>query len=141
MKVIAIITLQVDGKTILPGKSVDIANEEAQSLIDRGFAQSATKETTAAPETSKTPPPPPPPPASLDDIIEAIDQLNPETDFAQSGKPKVEAIEAVLGQNINADTRDKAWELYQKEVDTNDGGGDGNGDDDQTNGSGDDVQE
>lgn len=137
MKVIAVITLQVDGKTILPGKSVDVASEEAQSLIDRGFAQSATK-ATAAPETSKTPPPP----ASLDDIIEAIDQLNPETDFVKSGKPKVEAIEAVLGQNISADTRDKAWELYQKEVDTtNDGGGDGNGDDDQTNGSGDDVQE
>ena len=78
MKVIAVITLQVDGKTILPGKSVDVTSEEAQSLIDRGFAQSATK-ATAAPETSKTPPPPP---ASLDDIIEAIDQLNPETDFA-----------------------------------------------------------
>lgn len=140
MKVIAVITLQVDGKTILPGKSVDVASEEAQSLIDRGFAQSATK-ATAAPETSKTPPPPPPSPASLDDIIEAIDQLNPETDFAKSGKPRVEAIEAVLGQNISADTRDKAWELYQKEVDTNDGGRDGNGDDDQTNGSGDDVQE
>ena len=140
MKIIAVITLQVDGKTILPGKSVDVASEEAQSLIERGFAQSATK-TTAAPETSKTPPSPPPPSASLDDIIEAIDQLNPETDFAKSGKPKVEAIEAVLGQNINADTRDKAWELYQKEVDTNDGGGDGNGDDDQTNGSGYDVQE
>lgn len=138
MKITAIITLHVDGKIILPGKSVDISDEEAQSLIDRGFAQSATK-ATAAPETSKTPPPPPP--ASLDDIIEAIDQLNPETDFAKSGKPKVEAIEAVLGQNINADTRDKAWELYQKEVDTNDGGGDGNGDDDQTNGSGYDVQE
>ena len=141
MKITAIITLHFDGKTILPGKSVDISDEEAKSLIERGFAQSATKETTAAPETSKTPPPPPPPPASLDDIIEAIDQLNPETDFAKSGKPKVEAIEAVLDQNINADTRDKAWELYQKEVDTNDGGGDGNGDDDQTNGSGDDVQE
>ncbi len=135
MKITAIITLHVDGKTILPGKSVDVANEEAQSLIDRGFAQSATK-ATAAPETSKTPPPPPPS-ASLDDIIEAIDQLNPETDFAKNGKPKVEAIEAVLGQNIDAEARDKAWELYQKEVDTNDGGGD----DDQTNGSGDDVQE
>lgn len=122
MKVIAVITLQVDGKTILPGKSVDVASEEAQSLIERGFAQSAAK-ATAAPETSKTPPPPPPP-ASLDDIIEAIDQLNPETDFAKSGKPKVEAIEAVLGQNIDAEARDKAWELYQKELETDGASGD-----------------
>ena len=117
MKVIAVITLQVDGKTILPGRSVDVASEEAQSLIDRGFAQSATK-ATAAPETSKTPP------ASLDDIIEAIDQLNPETNFAKSGKPKVEAIEAVLGQNISAETRDKAWVLYQKELETDGASGD-----------------
>lgn len=123
MKVIAIITLQVDGKTILPGKSVDVASEEAQSLIDRGFAQSATKETTAAPETSKTPPPPLPPPASLDDIIEAIEILNPENDFAKNGKPKVEAIEAVLGENIDAEARDKAWELYQKELEADEASG------------------
>ena len=121
MKVIAIITLQVDGKTILPGKSVDVANEEAQSLIDRGFAQSATNEMTAAPETSKTPPPPS---ASLDDIIEAIEILNPETDFAKNGKPKVEAIEAVLGENIDAEARDKAWELYQKELEADEASGD-----------------
>ena len=124
MKVIAIITLQVDGKTILPGKSVDVANEEAQSLIDRGFAQSATNKTTAVPEASKTPPPPPPPPASLDDIIEAIEILNPETDFAKNGKPKVEAIEAVLGENIDAEARDKAWELYQKELEADKASGD-----------------
>ena len=124
MKVIAIITLQVDGKTIFPGKSVDVANEEAQSLIDRGFAQSATKTTTAAPETSKTPPPPPPLSASLDDIIEAIEILNPETDFAKNGKPKVEAIEAVLGENIDAEARDKAWELYQKELEADEASGD-----------------
>lgn len=124
MKVIAIITLQVDGKTILPGKSVDVASEEAQSLIDRGFAQSATNETTAAPETSKTPPPPPPLSASLDDIIEAIEILNPETDFAKNGKPKVEAIEAVLGENIDAEARDKAWELYQKELEADEASGD-----------------
>ncbi len=121
MKVIAIITLQVDGKTILPGKSVDISDEEAKSLIERGFAQSATKEMTAAPETSKTPPPPS---ASLDDIIEAIEILNPETDFAKNGKPKVEAIEVVLGENIDAEARDKAWELYQKELEADEASGD-----------------
>lgn len=38
MKITAIVTLHVDGKTILPGKSVDISDEEAKSLIDRGFS-------------------------------------------------------------------------------------------------------
>ena len=41
MKITAIITLHVDGKTILPNKSVDISDEEAKSLIERGFAKSA----------------------------------------------------------------------------------------------------
>ena len=135
MKVIAVITLQVDGKTILPGKPVDIPDEEAKPLIERGFAKSADASAVAEQKPAQTQQPEP----AIDDVIEAIEILSPETDFAKSGKPKVEAIESVLGQNINADTRDKAWELYQKEVDTNDGGGDG--DDDQTNGSGDDVQE
>ena len=55
---------------------------------------------------------------------EAIEILNPETDFAKNGKPKVEAIEAVLGQNISAETRDKAWELYQKELAADEASGD-----------------
>ena len=120
MKITAIITLHVDGKTILPGKSVDVASEEAQSLIDRGFAQSAEASAAAEQKPAQTQQPEP----AIDDVIEAIEILNPETDFAKNGKPKVEAIEAVLGQNISAETRDKAWELYQKELEVDEASGD-----------------
>ena len=120
MKVIAIITLHVDGKTILPGKSVDISDEEAKSLIERGFAKSA--DASAVKEQNPVQPQQSEP--AIDDVIEAIEILNPETDFAKNGKPKVEAIEAVLGQNISADSRDKAWELYQKELEADEASGD-----------------
>ena len=112
MEIIAIITLHVDGKTILPGKSVDISDEEAKSLIERGFAKSADASAVVEQKPVQNQQPEP----AIDDVIEAIEILNSETDFAKNGKPKVEAIEAVLGQNISAETRDKAWELYQKEL-------------------------
>jgi hypothetical protein len=118
MKIIAIITLQVDGKTILPGKSVDISDEEAKSLIERGFAKSADVSAMTEQKPAQQPEP------AIDDVIEAIEILNPETDFAKNGKPKVEAIEAVLGQNISGETRDKAWELYQKELAADEASGD-----------------
>jgi hypothetical protein len=120
MKITAIITLHVDGKTILPGKSVDISDEEAKSLIERGFAKLAE----ASAVTEQKPVQILQPEPAIDDVIEAIEILNPKTDFAKNGKPKVEAIEAVLGQNISAETRDKAWELYQKELAADEASGD-----------------
>ena len=120
MKVIAVITLQVDGKTILPGKSVDISDEEAKSLIERGFAKSADASAVIEQKPAQNQQPEP----AIDDVIEAIEILNPETDFAKNGEPKVEAIEAVLGQNISAETRDQAWELYQKELAADEASGD-----------------
>ena len=85
MKITAIITLHVDGKTILPGKSVDISDEEAKSLIERGFAKSADASGVAEQKPAQTQQPEP----AIDDVIEAIEILNPETDFAKNGKPKV----------------------------------------------------
>jgi len=79
------------------------------SLIERGFAKPVAKASVS------------PPQISLDDILESIDRLNPETDFTGNGKPKVEAMEAVLGRDISADARDRAWALYQKEFEADDG--------------------
>lgn len=111
MQITAIITICVSDKIILPGHQVNIADDEARSLIERGFAKSTdiSVSTEQKPTQNQQPEP------AIDDVIEAIEILNTETDFAKNGKPKVEAIEAVLGQNIDADIRDKAWELYQKE--------------------------
>ena len=78
MKITAIITLHVDGKTILPGKPVDISDEEAKSLIERGFAKPEDASSVAEQKPAQTQQPEP----AIDDVIEAIEILNPETDFA-----------------------------------------------------------
>lgn len=68
MKITAIITLNVDGKTILPGKPVDISDEEAKSLIERGFAKSADALAVKEQQPVQIQQPEP----AIDDVIEAI---------------------------------------------------------------------
>ena len=109
MKITTIITLHLDGKTILPGKSVDISDEEAKSLIERGFVKSVDVSTSITDDSIQVEQVE----AHIDDVLDAIEMLNPETDFAKNGKPKVEAIEAVLGQTVSAKLRDQAWEILQ----------------------------
>lgn len=48
-------------------------------------------------------------------IVDAIDKLDPETDFTGSGLPEVKALEGVLGYDITAKERDDAWTLYQEQ--------------------------
>ena len=49
MKIKAIITLYASGKEIIPGTIVDIADGEAQRLIERGFAaENKTQKTSPA---------------------------------------------------------------------------------------------
>lgn len=113
MKIKTLITLHADGEIVKPGESIDLNENEAMSLIHRGFAvtdrlsdkESSESETSI--ETNDVP--------SLEDIIEVIEMLNPETDFGKSGKPNVDAIESVLEANISADMRDQAWEQFQKD--------------------------
>jgi hypothetical protein len=44
MKIKAIITLHANGKAYAPGSLVDLADEEAQRLVSRGFAESGEQE-------------------------------------------------------------------------------------------------
>jgi hypothetical protein len=53
-------------------------------------------------------------PNKLQQIVAAIGNLNPETDFTGGGKPKVEALEAVLGFDISAEERDAAWQASEE---------------------------
>lgn len=107
MKIKALVTLHFDKKPIKPGETVDIKDDEAKSLIERGFAAALVKE---------TPKPAEPQGPTIDDIIASIDTLDSEQDFGKSGKPNVDALEAVLDANITAEQRDKAWEIYQAEL-------------------------
>lgn len=104
MKIIPLTALRL-GKgealeVVLPGKSVDVSDAEAQRLIGRGLAKSD--------ETSAVNP------SDLNDaIVDAIGDLSPES-FGKDGKPNVKAIESMLGHDITAADRDKAWGVYQE---------------------------
>ena len=55
------------------------------------------------------------PTASGDDLIDAIGQLDPDNEayWTSDGKPRVGAIESVIGRNIDASERDLAWEAFK----------------------------
>ena len=117
MKITAIITLHVNGKDHAPGAVLDIADDEAERLIARGFATSgqekaafasAPAKTTTTPAGGKTAP-------TIEDIVEAISGLDPAKDYGKNGKPNVEAIEALLGADITAQQRDQAWEIFRQD--------------------------
>lgn len=113
IKVITNVTLRVgrgqSAEYAQPGTEVELDDKDAKTLVDRGFV-SYPAEVAVKPAEPQTPPP------SLDDIVEAILDLNPETDFGKSGKPHVEALEAILGANISGSQRDEAWERYKAEI-------------------------
>ena len=110
MKITAIITLHVNGKDHAPGEVLDIACEEAELLITRGFATSGQEKAASASTPAKPAP-------TIEDIVEAISGLDPDKDYGKNGKPNVEAIEALLGADITAAQRDQAWDIFQKEKD------------------------
>lgn len=117
MKIKAIITLNVNGKDHVPGALLDIADDEAERLIARGFAVTGQEKSTPAPTSAKsnTAPAGGKPIPTIEDIVEAISGLDPAKDYGKNGKPNVEAIEALLGADITATQRDQAWEIFQKD--------------------------
>ena len=113
MKVKAIITLYANGKEITPGMVADITDGEAQRLIDRGFA-AENKAEKASP--SKAPKPPvekkPESAPALEDILDAIAELDKIQDFSKGGKPTVQDLEALMNAPITAAQLDRAWEIF-----------------------------
>ena len=51
-------------------------------------------------------------------IVEAIGELDPEDGFTESGVPRVNALEEIVGFDITAEDRDEAWELYNANEDS-----------------------
>ena len=117
MKIKAIITLNVNGKDHAPGALLDIADDEAERLIARGFATSGQEKaaSASAPAKTATPPTGGKPAPTIEDIVEAISGLDPTKDYGKNGKPNVEAIEALLGTNISAAQREQAWEIFRQD--------------------------
>jgi hypothetical protein len=115
MKIKAIITLHVNGKDHAPGAVLDIADDEAERLIARGFATSGQEKAASTLAKTATTPAGGKPAPTIVDIVEAISGLDPAKDYGKNGKPNVEAIEALLGADITAQQRDQAWEIFQKD--------------------------
>lgn len=51
-----------------------------------------------------------------EDIRNAIDTITHEDDFTEDGKPRVKAIEDVLGYDISEAARDTVWDEMQEET-------------------------
>ena len=104
MKVISLVTLRVGkpGKyqTVKAGDIVNMDDDEAKDLIDRGFVTPAGDQTSDDAHL-------------VEAILDAITDL-PEDAYGKDGKPGVKAIETILGENITAAQRDKAWDAYQQ---------------------------
>ena len=115
MKIKAIITLHANGKAYAPGSLVDLADEEAQRLLSRGFAESGGQETTSNPNAPQGQTQPRKAAPTLEDIVDA-------KDFGKNGKPNVEAVDDLLDANITAAQRDEAWDVFQKEQAEENGG-------------------
>ena len=114
MQITALITLDVDGKTVHPHETVTLDKKEAERLIARGFATATgglSGKDSSETETNTGP--------SIDDVIEVIEMLDPKKDYGKSGKPNVDAIETVLEANISAELRDQAWEQILKDREAN----------------------
>jgi len=121
MKIKANITLHANGKVYAPGSLVDLADEEAQRIVSRGFAENEEQEPVlhspaVQGQTSLHKAVP-----TIEDIVDAIAALDPAKDFGKNGKPNVDAIEDLLDANITAAQRDEAWERFRQDQ-SEDGG-------------------
>ena len=121
MKIKANITLHANGKVYAPGSLVDLADEEAQRLLSRGFAENEEQETVPHSPAAQGQSSPHQAVPTIEDIVDAIEALDPAKDFGKNGKPNVDAIEDLLDANITAAQRDEAWERFQKDQ-SEDGG-------------------
>ena len=80
---------------------VDVSDKVAEQLIQQGIAREVIEPNRLQGDSL------------MEVIMDGIEALAPG-DFAKEGKPKIKAIEALIGQTITATDRDKAWTEYQK---------------------------
>lgn len=92
--------------TLRPGAVIEVKDpedEQAASLVARGFARWV--KTGEEIEEDGLP---------LDRIIAAIGQLDPaNAKHFKAGKPELKALGELLGVEVTADRRDKAWAALQ----------------------------
>lgn len=104
-----------------PGKSCEISGDEAADLHVRGFINSYDDK--AVRRRLEVEPSAPPigvvssatESERIDAITDAITDMD-QTKFGKDKKPDVREIEKIMGEDITAAERDKAWTKYKKLV-------------------------
>ena len=97
-------SVEWEGKSYLPGETIDLPKDEAERLIKKGKARESKGEDTGKAE--------PEPDA---EIMEAAKDAINAGKVTQDGKPEVKAIEEILGRDITAQKRDEIWEELTKD--------------------------
>lgn len=97
-----------DGKDYREGDLIPLSTEEAEALLEAGAIEAAGDgKDDDAPDAGGDDPL-----AEIARAIRSLDRDNPEL-WTGSGKPRTDAIEAVIGRDISAGERDAAWELIE----------------------------
>lgn len=100
-----------------PGAVIDLPDKEAQGLIDGEYAEKFVEKPKAPPP--KDPDALPPEMARFAKIKAAVGQMLTKLDrkgdlFTNDGRPKVPALEAILGFDVTADERDAACDQLRE---------------------------
>jgi hypothetical protein len=117
---IALQTLKVGGKYVEPDGRFELPAGEADRVCGLGAARRADgSESQPSGVLDEDPGAGGSELPLEDEIVQAIAMLDPDTedDWTQAGKPDVRALETVIGKDITAQQRDKAWERFQAERD------------------------
>ena len=89
-----------NGKDVLPGDVFETSEADAKFLCNIGKAVLAA-------DADKT--------ANVEQVIGAISALDMDNKehFTTDGKPKVDAIEELLGMEVSGEMRDQAWAEFE----------------------------
>jgi hypothetical protein len=121
MQIKANITLCANGKSYPPGSILELADDEAERAIFRGFAEKENNAAVPNASAAQNQSAPEKPAPAMEDIVDAIASLDPTKDFGKNGKPNVEAIVNLLDATITAAQRDEAWDIFRQGQSENSG--------------------
>lgn len=96
--------LLVDDTYYVAGDTVDMDKDQAEALLAAGVLAPVAGPGAAGDDLS------------VDDVIAAIQQLDPNNPehYTKSGKPQTDALSELLGREVTARLRDKAFAQVEK---------------------------
>lgn len=110
---IALSFFKYGGKYYKAGTLIELTLEDAKPLLELGVIELATDQAPIVEEQTTSEK------VKLNAVVGAIANLSPYIDghFTQSGKPKTEALEAIVDFEVSAQMRDEAFALFNEQSD------------------------